>query len=242
MWDFDVCMDSIFHDLRWKWALKDSCLGNHRPLSGWRRELSSHVENFCWTLFGSPLECSWLSRFIHIISLTLCQFLSKLQGWTTIAIVEQTILKSLSECHYHCRQILVFPFMLSPCTMLLEYLFFALLQITLTAVFQVVLSCLDLVFNFLVKSVDVLPFELKGMSDDEKNGSSYLYVTWYTYFEPEYSQSNTVSSCTNVEYSIVISSKLSINVIVRSLRYILNRYVSDYLLTSCTGWSVDDLQ
>lgn len=78
----------------------------------------------------------------------------------------------------------------------------------------------------------------KILSDNENNEVSYVYKTWYAYLGLGFSQSNPMSSRTNVEYSRVISTTMSNTAILTSLHWILTRCVNIDLMTYCMGWTV----
>lgn len=91
----------------------------------------------------------------------------------------------------------------------------------------------ELTHDFIVfsKAGDVLLFELEGMSENKINGLSHIYTTWHDYLELGLKQLNDESYCTNVAYSRVRSSTISITVKVRSLLWILTRRFNEDLNT-----------
>lgn len=82
-----------------------------------------------------------------------------------------------------------------------------------------------------VKSEYILQFGLGAKSDNENNRVRYVHTTLLAYSELAFLRSNTVSCCTNVDYSRVRSSIISGNAIVGSLQYILTRSTNEDLTT-----------
>lgn len=69
------------------------------------------------------------------------------------------------------------------------------------------------------------------MSGNEINEAIYAYITWYPCLELGLKKFNTVSYCTDVEYSTVCLSIILRTAIVSYAQHIVTRSVNDDLIT-----------